>query len=153
MFHPGGNIAGENATPLGKLFAILLMAGFLACALVFVALPFIAGVGLGVVIHGTASIREGALPWLVPICVGALVASLALDSLVDAVADRFLPGHRLVAEALGFVVAVGSIATAYGYFFVGNMPALTAAFISALGLLAFLPMVKRSEQKFRTQGQ
>lgn len=101
MFHPGGSIAGEGATPLGKLFAILPMAGFLACVPVFVALPFIAGAGLGVVIHGTASIREGALPWLVPICVGALMASLALDPLVDTVADRFLPGNRLVAGAAG----------------------------------------------------
>ena len=129
------------------------MAGYLACVLVFVALPFIAGVGLSVVIHGTASIRAGALPWLVPICVGALVACMALDSLVETVADRFLPGHRLLAEALGFAVAVGSITTAYGYFFVGNLPALTAAFISALGLLAFLPMVKRSEGRFRAPGQ
>ncbi|RAX48112.1 hypothetical protein DQ353_16650 [Arthrobacter sp. AQ5-05] len=82
---------------MGKLFAILPMAGFLACVPVFVALPFIAGV----VIHGTASIREGALPWLVPICVGALMASLALDPLVDMVADRFLPGNRLVTGAAG----------------------------------------------------
>lgn len=132
---------------------MLMVAGLLAGVLVFVALPFIAGVGLSVMIHGVDAIQDGALPWIVPICVLALVGVLTLDSLVDAVIERLVPGNRLAAEVLGFAAGVGGITLAYGYFFVDILPALTAAFISALGLLVFIPMIKRSENTFRARGR
>jgi hypothetical protein len=127
----------------------LLMTAYLACVIVFVSLPFIAGVGLSVLVHGTASIRDGALPWIVCICAGTYLAIMLLESLLGGLVERFIPGNRIATEVLAFLFSVGIIAWGHTYFFVDYLPALTAAFISALGLLAFVPMIKRSERKFK----
>jgi hypothetical protein len=87
----------------------LLMAAYLACVIVFVSLPFIAGVGLSVLAHGTASIRDGALPWIVCICAGTYLAIMLRGSLLDSLVERFIPGNRIATEALGFLFSVGII--------------------------------------------
>ena len=145
-------MAAEQATPGGKLAGWLVVGGLLVGVLVFVALPFIAGVGLSVILHGAGAIRDGALPWIVPICVLALISVMMMDSLAEAIIQRLVPGNKMAAQLLGFAAALGGITLAYGRFFVDILPALTGAFISALGLLVFIPMIKRSERTFRTRG-
>lgn len=93
------------------------MVAYLACGIVFVDVPFLAGVWLSVLIHGTESVRDGALPW------------------------------TLAFRAGTFLAGVGVITEGCMYFFVDYLPELTAAFILAFGLLLFLPMVKRHDIK------
>ncbi|WP_411733961.1 hypothetical protein [Paeniglutamicibacter sp.] len=134
---------------LEKFSTVLLMAAYLACVIVFVALPFLAGVGLSVLIHGTASVRDGALPWIVRICAGPFLAGMLLGWRLDDLIERFIPGNKIAGEVVGFLASVGVIIEGYLYFFVDYLPAPTAAFISELGLLVFLPMVKRSEHNIK----
>lgn len=142
-------MGGKIGTILGKGSAFLLMAAYLACVIVFVSLPFIAGVGLSVLIHGSASVRDGAPPWIICICAGTYLAIVLFGSLLDGLIERFIPGNKLAGEVVGFLVGVGIITWGYTYFYVDYLPALSAAFISALGLLAFVPMIKRSEQRVK----
>lgn len=112
-------------------------------------LPFIAGVGLSVLIHGTPSIRYGALPWIFSICADTFLASMLLASLLDDLVERIIPRNKIAREMLGILASVGVITQGYTYFFVDYLTALTAAFISARGPLGVYP----DDQALRAQEQ
>ena len=125
------------------------MSAFVICVIAFVALPFVAGIGLTVLVFGPESIKDGALPWILYICVGTLLAVMLADSILEPLFDRYLPGQPIAGEALQFVIGIWVITMGYRFFFTEYLPALSAAVLSALGLLLFIPLIKRSEKRFK----
>ncbi|QXQ10205.1 hypothetical protein [Paeniglutamicibacter sp. Y32M11] len=126
-----------------------MMSAFAICVLAFVALPFVAGIGLTVWFFGPESIKDGALPWILYICVGTFIGVMLADSILEPLFDRYLPGPPIAGEALQFVIGIWVITMGYRFFFTEYLPALSAAVLSALGLLVFIPLIKSSEKRFK----